>query len=366
MHSDCIFIAIISIIIRSPPSPSFESSVIAWHPRAWWPLWRTHKPHSLSASQFLILDAVKGVCGGLFLTAERQRESGEDGQWGWKKKKKKKKEREDNCILPQIRWQKPLSLSLSLCLWVSVYANYQNTPAPWQQHQAAKCEAVVRGGEKRGEASPCPSQADMWCSCWAVTRTHHTRLCSVSPSLSTTYMSISLPAATCQHSHQSLCLSASLPESMDCPWSRCRYGCRAQGWGHLPGIHGYISKSGQSLCRALCFCQCSHDLCSWKPTRKAAVPSLMRKYPWPPPLQSQSMGNRKQKFPENLSARCLCWCVWVWEDEGEIKSFPERIPDYPPTEGKNQKLGGRTQEKREKKNNEIKKKKKKARRQFFI
>lgn len=140
--------------------------------------------------------------------------------------------------------------SLSLCLWVSVYANYQNTPTPWQQHQAASVRLFWKGGEKRGEASPFPSRADMWYSCWAVTRTHHThRLCShppmrrlkitpsslpfvlppISPSLSTTYMSISLPAATCQHSHQSLCLSASLAESMGCPWSRCWYCCSVQG-----------------------------------------------------------------------------------------------------------------------------------------
>lgn len=43
----------------------------------------------------------------------------------------------------------------------------------------------------------------------------------VSPSLYSAYMSISLLAATCQHSHQSLCLSASPAESMGCPWSRC-------------------------------------------------------------------------------------------------------------------------------------------------
>ena len=292
---------------------------------------------------------------------------------GGKREIKKKKERWEIIASFANLGDNSLSLSLSLarslalCLWVSVYANYQNTPAPWQQHQAAECEAVVRGGERRGEASPFPSQADMWCSCWAVTRTHHTRLGPVSPSLATTYMSISLPAATCQHSHQSLCLPASLPESMDCPWSRCRYGCRAQGWGHLPGIHGYISKSGQSPRRVLCLCQFSHDLCSWKTTRgKAAVPSLMRKYPWPSPLQSQSMGNRRQKFPENPLGPMFVLVCMSLERWGGDQKLPREDSGLSSHWGKEPEAGREDARKERKKNNKIHFKKKKARRQFFI
>lgn len=95
-----------------------------------------------------------------------------------------------------------------------VCANYQNTPTPWQQHQAASFRESL--GRRRGKASPFLSQADMWCSCWAVTRTHHTHRLHSHPSMhrlnppppplphSPPLMSISLLAATCQHSHQSL------------------------------------------------------------------------------------------------------------------------------------------------------------------
>lgn len=79
------------------------------------------------------------------------------------------------------------------------------------------------------------------------------------------------------------------------------------------------------------------------------------------------MGKCKQQLPENLSDQYLCvyelgkMCVCGWV--GGDQSFPERIPDYPPTEGNNQKEGGRTQEKRERGE---KKKRERKRRQLFI
>lgn len=157
-----------------------------------------------------------------------------------------------------------LSLSVSMC----VCANYQNTPMPWQQHQAASFWGCLR--RRRGKAFPLLSQADMWCSCWAVTRTHHTHRLhshpsmhrlkppppplSVSPPLSPTYMSISLPTATCQHSHQSVC-----PPSWQNQWDVLGAGVdTATMYKARATWLEYIVTSGQFQDK-LCFCQFCHD-----------------------------------------------------------------------------------------------------------
>lgn len=150
MHSDCIFIAIISIIIRSSPSPSFEPSVASWHPRLWRPLWRTHKavhyPHPNPN-----IRCCQGVCGRLFLTTERQQESGEDGQRRGVGREKKERW-EIIASFPNLG-DNSLQFSLTACYWVC--APITRTP---QRHGNSIRRPVWgcfffferrRGGEKR-------------------------------------------------------------------------------------------------------------------------------------------------------------------------------------------------------------------------
>lgn len=64
--------------------------------------------------------------------------------------------------------------------------------------------------------------------------------------------------------------------------------------------------------------------------------------------QSQSTQNCKHEFPENRSQSYMCvYECSSLERRGGDQSIPERIPDYPPTEGKNQNPRGGMQEQRE-------------------
>lgn len=354
-YSDCIFIA---IIICSFPSPSSESSVVSWHPQcSERPLWRTHKPvHYPHPSSNI--RCCQGVCGRLFLTTERQQESGEDGQ----RKGEGKGEMGYNCILRQFRWQQPMvffSLPVRKCA-----RQLPEHPNAMATASGGQCESALKGGEKRGEASPSPSQADMWCSCWAVTRTHHThRLCShppmcrlkIAPPSSPLSPSFPhYPPLTCQFlsrlplANRVINLSVCLP-----PWQNqwavlgagvdtaAAYKARATWVEHTVTsgpltnfICAFVNLVTTSVREDL------KDGCNALPMRKQFLS-----------LQSQSMGNCKQKFPENLSVRCSCACSSL-ERWGGDQSFPERIPDYPPTEGKNQKQGGRMQDKSTKRERE--------------
>lgn len=78
------------------------------------------------------------------------------------------------------------------------------------------------------------------------------------------------------------------------------------------------------------------------------MPLLMRKHP-----QFFTRANPHRtvnKFPENLSQFYMCVYVCTsLERRGGDQSFPERIPDYPPTEGKNQNPRERMQKKEKKK-----------------
>lgn len=174
-----------------------------------------------------------------------------------------------------------------------------------------QCRAVL----KRRRGSPFSfSKADMWCSCWAVTRMHHThRLCSHSstspspplpsapPSLSTTYMSISLPAA-----NTVINLSVCLLQWQN-QWAVLGAGvdiaavCKARAtWL----IYCYTRTASLFWWRCLCFL--SRLLFCETPQRITLLLSLMRNYPVLS-VQSQSMGNCKQKFPQSISVRLgLC------------------------------------------------------------
>lgn len=114
MHSDCIFITIISLIIHSSlshPLPYFQSSGFSWHPWVQQPLWGTHKPVHYPYPKPTNIRCCQGVCQGLFLTTRRQQERGDGGQRGGREKKQSKAEMGDNCILSQYRWQQPTDFS---------------------------------------------------------------------------------------------------------------------------------------------------------------------------------------------------------------------------------------------------------------
>lgn len=145
----------------------------------------------------------------------------------------------------------------SLCLWLCTPV--RNTSTPWQQHREARWGCFERRREEERLPPFLPRQT---CGVAAeLSRGHTTHIASahiyrcadwkslalpsISPSLYTAYMSMSLLAATCRHSHQSLRLSALLAESMGCPWSRCWYCCSVQGYSHLTAIHCDISTTGQ-------------------------------------------------------------------------------------------------------------------------
>lgn len=232
---------------------------------------------SLSRSQSNIR-CCQGVCWRLFLNKrETTREWGRRSERG-----EKKGEMGDNCILPQFRWQQ-LTV-FSLCLWVSVHANYQNTPTPWQQHQAASVRLFSeerRREERRGFPLSFPTRhVVLLLSCHE--DTPHT-----SPLLLFTDAQTENPppaptppglSVTLHHLHVNFSLGCHLPTQSSISLSVCLAG-RINGlsleqvlillqwtrpgppdWNTL--LHQYhwpISKAH------LCFCQFSHDFCLWNP-----------------------------------------------------------------------------------------------------
>lgn len=147
-----------------------------------------------------------------------------------------------------------MQVCVCVCTYACMYSDCQNNPLPWQ-HQHADSVMLFqneerRGGKNRRTGFPFsfPGRRGV---ATGLSRGHATHIasrpqtqkldsthlppsaktlppsltlslpCFSDPSLSTTYMSISLLAATWQHSHQSLSLSAALTESMVWPRSRC-------------------------------------------------------------------------------------------------------------------------------------------------
>lgn len=201
----------------------------------------------------------------------------------------------------------------------------------------------------------------MCCSCWAVTRTHHThRPCSHplmhrlkiassssppppfprsassiphSPPLTCQFLS----ASTSQHSHQSLslCFAGRIDglSSEQVLILAAVYKARPTWLERNTSSTRPVNHDWALMCENL------EDGCNASLT-----------------LQNKSTGNCKQRFPENLST---LMCVCVWEDEGEMKAFPrEFLLDLSANEGKNQKRGGGMQGEE--------KKTEKKRRQLFI
>lgn len=274
-----VFIAIISIIILS----LFSVFCCLLTSRAWRPLWISHKPgHYLHP--IIILE---GICAGLFLPSVKQLGSEEDSQ----SRGKEKREKGDNCILPQFG------------RWKCVCANYQNTTTLWQQHQADSVGLFWKGGKASPFPFPrqtCGVAAELSRECTTHIASAHIQrppppLRSISPSLSTTYMSISLPAA-----NTVINLSVCLLQWQN-QWAVLGAGvdiaavCKARAtWL----IYCYTRTASLFWWRCLCFL--SRLLFCETPQRIALLLSLMRKYPVLS-VQSQSMGNCKQKFPQNIS-----------------------------------------------------------------
>lgn len=141
---------------------------------------------------------------------------------------------------------------------------------PWQQHQAAVWGCFERRREEE-RLPPFPSQADMWYSCWAVTRTHHThRLYSHPPMhrLEIAHPPLHLSLSLSLHLHVNFSPGCHLPTQSSISPSVCLAG-RINGlsleqvlillqWTRLepPDWNSLLHQCDWAISMAgLCFCQ---------------------------------------------------------------------------------------------------------------
>lgn len=216
-----------------------------------------------------------------------------------------------------------------------------------------QCKTVFRGqkskwGEKREEASPSPSQADMWYSCWAVTRTHHThRLCShpmmhrlkIPPLVlllppSAPFLPHSLPL-TCQFlswlplANTVINLLVCLPHWQN-QWAvlgagvdtAAEYKARAT-WLEYTVTSVPLANSEAHLC----LCEIRHNSCLWNPQGG-------QQFFWETSLlisKKNIVLVTSEWIHEKLSTEVpresrsdvrVFACIRVWKDEGEIKASP--------------------------------------------